>query len=34
MEPTTNPPAKGMVHSPARRGESPSTSCKYWAMKT
>jgi hypothetical protein len=34
MEPTMSPPADGTVHSsPACKGESPSTNCKYCAMK-
>ena len=33
-EPTTNPSMEGMVASPACSGESPSTSCRYCAMKT
>ena len=34
IEPTMNPAAEGTVHSPASNGDSPSTSCRYWAMKT
>ena len=34
MDPTTNPTANGIDHSPAFIGERPSTSCRYWAMKT
>ena len=34
MDPTTNPTANGIDHRPAASGESPSTNCRYWAMKT
>src|SRR3954470_14622374 len=34
MEPNTKPMANGVDHKPALNGERPSTSCRYWAMKT
>jgi hypothetical protein len=33
IEPAMSPPEEGTVHRPATRGESPSTSCRYCAMK-
>ena len=33
IEPTMNATNEGSVHSPARNGESPATSCRYWKMK-
>jgi hypothetical protein len=34
IEPTMKVMPNGIVQRPASSGESPSTSCKYWPMKT
>src|SRR6267142_4659438 len=34
MDPRTNAPTEGSDHRPALSGDMPSTSCRYWAMKT
>src|SRR6188474_1131755 len=34
IEPATNDTNDGSDHKPAWSGESPRTSCRYWAMKT
>jgi hypothetical protein len=32
MDPRMNPAEDGSDHSPASRGDSPRTSCRYWAV--
>ncbi len=34
LEPTMNAAVQGSVQRPASSGDSPSTSCRYWARKT
>src|SRR6266568_2147787 len=34
MEPRMNPAEAGSIHRPAASGDSPNTSCRYWAMNS